>query len=98
MQQQPHPHQIQPAPSSLAIELTQRVLMCAIEQIQRSDGVQQRIKDMVVAPVIAMLYKELRPYIIALGTAVILILVFSVLTFVLFLLSKLKHHAAAAAS
>jgi hypothetical protein len=62
--------------------LTRRVLLMAVDEAGRED-VQQRLRDRVVAPVLAMVYSELTPYLVAAGVIVGLMLVMTALTLAL---------------
>lgn len=70
-------------------DITNGAIAYAAQQMQRKE-VQAKVKAEVVGPLIALLYQEIYPYLIMLGTAVMLILVFTILTFVLFVLAKFK--------
>ncbi len=66
-------------------ELLDRAISVASAEMQRHE-MRQKIRQGLVLPLVAMLYQELYPYVIALGASVFLILLFSVLTtLVLFL-------------
>lgn len=64
---------------SLVHELLDRAIGVATAEMQRHE-MRQKIRQGLVLPLVAMLYAEIYPYVIALGTCVFLILLFSVLT------------------
>ena len=62
--------------------LARRMLLVAVDEAGRED-VQQRLRERVVAPVLAMVYAELTPYLVAAGVIVGLMLVMTAMTLAL---------------
>jgi hypothetical protein len=67
-------------------KLTNRVIdMIVIEM--NNEEMRDTIKKKILNPLLGMIYVEVYPYVYGLGITIFLILLFSLLTFVLFLLS-----------
>lgn len=65
--------------------LASKVLNILLEEIYKND-IQLLIKQKIITPVIQMIYNDLYPYIIALTITMVMILLFTLMTFVLFIL------------
>ena len=76
-------------PNELARSITNKLMSLVVAEIQTAE-MQKSIKDHIVQPVIHLLYKELYPYIISVSIVIVMILMFSIMTFVLFFLYHFK--------
>lgn len=75
--------------SNFVRTITTKIIALLIEEINKED-MQKQIKQKIITPVVQMIYDDLYPYIIALSITIVMILLFSILTFVSFVFYYFK--------
>lgn len=75
---------------ALIKQITTKFVSLLIEETNKTDT-QEIIKTKIIHPVINMIYNELYPYILTLGITIILILIFSLFTFIAFMMYYFKN-------
>ncbi len=76
--------------SNIVTIITNKVVNMIVTEIN-NPGMQTAIRLKIIIPVINMIYRELSPYIIALTITICCILLFSLLTFMFFVLFYFKR-------
>jgi hypothetical protein len=74
---------------NLVSNITQKLITIIVEEINK-DEMQKIIKTKVISPVVQLIYRDLYPYIIMLSITIIMILLFTVLTFMFFVAYYLR--------